>query len=167
MRRIVSLALTVALVVFLSPAPLGAQGQTGVVMGTATDAAKTPLANHAVRLRSISGPQQGQILGTAQSAANGTFSITAIPGSYVVEVVNAAGQVVGATTSITVAAGATVTVSVAASALAAGAAAAAAAGGLVGLFTGTSLLVITGVGLAGAVLAVQATSTQQTASGSR
>lgn len=167
MRRITALALALAFAVVVSPAPLVvAQDQTGGVNGTAVDPSKNPLANHTVRIRNLS---NGQIVSSTQSAANGSFSFAGInPGNYVIEIVapGPAGPIVAMSATVSVTAGATATITVTASAITA-AAAAAGAGGLAGLFTGTSLVVVTAAGLAGVVIAVQATGSQQTASGSR
>lgn len=163
MRRITSLVLAIAFAVVVSPAPLVvAQTQTGGVTGTAADPSKNPLANHTVRLRNVA---NGQITGSTTSAANGTFSFSGItPGNYVIEIVNSAGNIVGTSSAVTVAAGTVATVTVTATALGAGAAAAG-GGGLAALFTGTSLVVIGAAAAVGLVIAVVAT--QDDASPSR
>lgn len=156
MRRFTALALALVFAVVVSPAPLVlAQDQTGGVNGTAADPSKNPLANHTVRLRNVA---DGQIAGSTTSAANGTFSFTGItPGNYVIEIVNAAGNIVGTSSAVAVTAGTVATVTVTATAIAAAAAAAAGAGGLAGLLTGTSLIVVTAAGIAGVAIAVAAT----------
>ena len=155
MRRVISTVLVLAMAAFVSPIPVVvAQGQTGAVTGTAADASKNPLANHTVRIRNVA---TGQTT-TTTSAANGTFSFAGVtPGNYVIEIVNAAGNVIGASSSVAVAAGATATVTVTATAVAAAAAAAAGGAGLAGVFTGTSLIVVTAAGVAGIAIAVTAT----------
>lgn len=163
MRRIVSLVLVFIFAAFVSPVPVVvAQANTGGVTGTATDPSKNPLANHTVRLRNVS---TGQISGTTTSAANGTFSFAGVtPGNFVIEIVNSAGNIIATSSTIAVTAGTVATVTVTATALA-GLAAGAGASGLAGLFTGTSLVVVTAAGIAGVVIAVQAT--QDDASPSR
>lgn len=164
MRRVISLALVIVFTAFVSPMPLViAQGQTGGVAGTAVDAAKNPLANHTVRVRNLS---NGQITSTTTSAANGSFSAAGLPpGNYVIEIVGPGNTgVIATSATVSVTAGTTATVTVTATALA-GMAAAGGASGLAGLFTGTSLVVVTAAGVAGVVIAVQAT--QDDASPSR
>ena len=111
-----------ALVLFTSLQPAfaagGAQGPaTGTVTGTSANSSGQTLSNVTVRLRPLT--QNGQPL-TTTSNALGQFSFTAVqPETYVIELVNAAGEIVGTSSAITVAAGATVSVTVSASALAA------------------------------------------------
>jgi hypothetical protein len=100
--------------------------------GTASDASGHALSNATVQLRSVS---TGQLAGTTTSNAAGQFSFSGLtPGSYVVEVTNAAGQIVGTSGSVAVTAGAEVTgvaiTTTAAGAATAGSAAAVAAHGL-------------------------------------
>lgn len=171
MRRVIASVLVVVFASFVSPMPVVfatgqpcAPGQpTGCVSGVAADASKNPLANHTVRIRNVA---NGQITSTTQSAANGGFSFAGVnPGNYVIEIVGPGNVGVIATSStVTVAAGATATITVTATALT-GLAAASGATGLAGLFTGTSLVVVTAAGVAGVVIAVEAT--QDDASPSR
>lgn len=155
MHRVVSVVLILAFAVLVSPAPIVfAQQGTGNVAGTAADAAKNPLANHTVRLRNLT---TGEITSVTQSTANGGFSFAGInPGNYAIEIVNSAGQVIGTSSTIAVAAGTTATVAVTASALSS-LAAGAGAGGLAGLFSGTSLVVVTAAGVVAVGIAVAAT----------
>lgn len=165
MRRVISLILVVVFAAFVTPMPLViAQGQTGGVAGTAVDAAKNPLANHTVRVRNLS---NGQITSTTTSAANGSFSAAGLPpGNYVIEIVapGPGGTVVATSATVSVTAGTTATITITASALTA-LGAAGGVSGLAGLFTGTSLVVVTAAGVVGVVIAVQAT--QDDASPSR
>jgi len=165
MRRLTALALAFGM--SLSGAPLvaaparGGQGQTASVSGTATSSAGQTVANTTVQLRNLA---TGQLSGTTTSSATGTFSFTGLPaGNYAVEVVNAAGQIIGTSSSIAVAAGATITgVTVTASAAAAGAAAGAgaAAAGAGAAATGgiSTAVIVTSLaaagGIAGVVVAV-------------
>ena len=159
MRRLISLALIAAFVAFVSPAPGAlAQGTLGTVNGTAVDTTKNPLANHTVRIRNV---QTRQITASTQSSGSGGFSFAGVtPGDYVIQIVapGPAGTVIATSATVSVTAGATATITVTASALA-GLAAAGGSGlaGLAGLFTGTSLLVVTAAGIAGVVIAVEAT----------
>lgn len=164
MRRVLSLGLVTAMAVV--GMPLGAfaavkaparqgQGQgTGSLHGVAQGADRAPLRNYTVRVRSVA---DGQIAATTTSSQAGDFAFAGLqPGNYVVEVVDAAGKIVGLSPTLGVAAGASLSVTI--SAAAAGAMAAASAGGfsLFGLGTLGSVAVITAAGVAG-VTAVVAT----------
>jgi hypothetical protein len=164
MRRVLAFGIVVA--VALVGMPVGAsaatkataarQGQgTGTLTGVAQGADKAPLSNYTVRVRDVA---DGQIAGTTFSSGAGEFSFTGLPvGNYVVEVVDAAGQVVGLSPTLAVTAGGAMTVTISASA--GGALAAAGAGGgfsLFGLGTLGSVAVLTAAGVAG-VTAVVAT----------
>ena len=155
MRRVVSVVLILAFAALVSPTPLVlAQQGTGNVVGTATDAAKNPLANHTVRLRNMS---TGQITSVTQSAADGAFNFAGVnPGNYQIVIFDAAGIQVAQSPPIAVAAGTTATVTVTASALA-GTAVGAGAGALAGLFSGTSLIAVTAAGVVAVGIAVAAT----------
>ena len=77
------------------------------VSGTASDINGHVTANTAVQLRSAS---TGQLAGRTTTNASGQFSFAGLnPGTYVVEVVGATGQIVGTSGSIAVGAGAAVT----------------------------------------------------------
>jgi branched-chain amino acid transport system permease protein len=169
MRRIVSTVLILALAAFVSPIPVVAYapatssfvqacapGSTlGCVNGIAQDAAKSPLADHTVRIRNLA---NNEIVSTTQSATNGAFSFANMPpGNFVFEIVGPGiVGVIATSTSLTVAAGSTATITVTATALT-GLAAAGGATGLAGLMTGTSLVVVTAAGVAGIAIAVAAT----------
>lgn len=121
-----------------------AQG-TGSISGTAQNAQKQSLSGVKVQLRNV---DTGALVGSTQSASNGFFSFTGLnPANYVIEIVDAAGKVIGVSSSMAVAAGAVIE-GVAVAASAAGAlAGAAAAGGLGAFFTSTGgILVLAGVG---------------------
>jgi hypothetical protein len=162
MRRIVTLALIssmfLATPLFAARAPQ--VGQNASVAGVATADGK-PAPNAKLQLRNV---QSGQLVGTAQSTAAGTFTFTGLAaGTYAVEVLSAAGQIIGTSAAVSVAAGAAVTgVAVGASAAAFGAAAGgAAAAGAVAAGSGaaaagiSTAVVVTAVaaaaGVAGAV----------------
>lgn len=155
MRKVLAIVLAVSLAALTSPVGVqaAARQQTGGVQGTALDAAKKPLAKHTIQLRNA----QGQLVGSATSDAAGQFSFTGIqPGTFTIEIVDAAGNILG-TAAAAVTAGAVTTVAVTATALGVAAVAAGAAGGLAGLLTGTSLLVITAATVTGITVAVVAT----------
>ena len=109
---------------------LAASAQGATLKGIAQGADQKPLPNYTVQVRNVA---NGQIAGTTTSTAAGSFSLEGLTaGNYVIEIVDAAGKVVGLSSSISVAAGATVTVTV--NATAATALLGAAAGGGVSLF---------------------------------
>ena len=164
MRRVLAFGLVMAVAFVGMPvgayaaakAPAARQGQgTGSVNGVAHGADRTPLRNYTVRLRSTA---DGHIAGTTTSSGAGDFSFAGLqPGNYIVEVVDAAGKVVGLSPSIAVGAGAMVSVTVTASAAGAIAAAAGGGFGLLGLGTAASVAVIGAAGAATAIVAVQST----------
>ena len=133
MRRFAAIALASALSLSATPifAARAAQAQGASLAGTATSNAGQTLANVTVQLRDLA---TGQLVGTTTSSATGTFSFAGLSaGSYTVEVVNAAGQIIGASAAVSVAAGAAITgVAVSASAAALGAAAGGAAAAAAG-----------------------------------
>ncbi len=161
MKRFLALTLAVAIVLVGVP-PLAAAGRQqglGSINGTAVGGGNQPLAKYTVRVRNVT---TGQIAGTNTTSATGTFSFTGLnPGTYVVEIVNSAGQLIGVTTSISVTAGTMVisgVVVTATAATAAGLAGAAAAGGLSSFFSSTAgILLIAGAGAGVAAGVITAT----------
>jgi hypothetical protein len=149
MRRFVAFALIFAVALVGAPltaAAAKAPAQGGTLKGIAQGADKKPLPNYTVQVRNVA---NGQLAGTTTSTAAGSFSFEGLQaGSYVIEVVDATGKVVGLSSAISVAAGATVSVSVTASA--AGALAGATGGGLslFGLGPLATIGVITAAGVA-------------------
>lgn len=175
MRRVTASALVFALTFAAAPllaarAPRGGQAQgLASIAGNATTSTGQTIANATVQLRDL---VTGSLAGTTTSSATGTFAFVGLQaGSYAVEVVSAAGQIIATSASIAVSAGATITgitVSATAAALAGAAAGAAAttaagAGAAVGASTA---IVITSVAAAAGIAGAVATSTQ-TASPSR
>ena len=155
MRKFIAIVLVIAMATITWPVTLGAAPRQapGGVNGTALDASKNPLGNHTIQLRNA---QTGQLAGSSTSNASGGFTFSGIqPGNFIIEIVDAAGNILGTATA-TVTAGVVTTVSVTATALGAAALAAGAAGGLTGLLTGTSLLVITAAAVGGITIAVVA-----------
>ena len=159
MRRLSAVVLSVAMIVAAIPAPAAAAAraqQPGGIQGIARDAQQQPLGNVTVQIRNVA---TGQLSATGTTNAAGQFVFSGLtPGNYVVEVVNAAGQIIGTSAPLTVAAGAIATVTVTASAAAA---AAAAAGGfsLFGLGTAASAAIIGAAAVGITVGVVQATKT--------
>ena len=82
--------------------PILAQGQ-GTLSGVAQSAEKAPLPNYRVHVRNAN---TGELAGSTLSNQAGQFTFSSLqPGNYVVEIVDAAGKVVGLSPSLTVAAG--------------------------------------------------------------
>jgi carboxypeptidase family protein len=102
----------------------GGAGQTPVLAtlsGTATSSTKEPLGHVLVRLRSI---HTGNVMAATSSDAAGRFSFAGLnPDTYVIELVSAAGQIVGTSAAISVSGGAVVTGVMVSSSVAAAAAA--------------------------------------------
>jgi len=150
MKRFLALTLAVALALVSLPMPLAAAARPqgpGSISGTATGGDKQPLAKYTVRLRNAT----GQIAGTQTTNDAGAFSFTGLtPGTYTVEILDAAGNIIGITTPISLTTGAMVISGVAltaTAATAAGLAGAAAAGGLGSFFSSTAgILLIAGAG---------------------
>jgi hypothetical protein len=149
-----SFAVALAVVLAASGSSTFAQQQGGALNGVAQSADKAPLPNYRVHVRNAN---TGELAGATTSNQTGQFSFASLqPGNYVVEIVDAAGKVVGLSPSISVAAGSTVTVTVGASA--AGALAAASGGGLSLLGLGPlASVAVAGAASAAAVTAVVAT----------
>ena len=156
MRRLVAAALALALSLHAIPivaAGRAGQAQTASLAGTATSSAGQTVANATVQLRTLA---TGQLAGTTTSSASGAFSFAGLPaGNFAVEVVNAAGQIIGTSASISVAAGATITgVTVTATGAALGAAAGAAAGGAGAAAGISTAVIVTTVAVAAGVAAI-------------
>jgi hypothetical protein len=130
--RALIVVLAIALSVQASTPVVTAFAQTEVasVAGVARSSNGQILGNVTVQLRDL---ETGRVAGTATTSSTGSFSFAAVgSGNYVIEILNAAGQVVGTSQPISVSAGAALTgVSVAATA----AAVAARTGGIAGLST--------------------------------
>ncbi len=162
MRRIVAFATVLAMSLtgvplFAASASVGrrpqtvasGQTQTGNVNGTAEDSKKKKLGGYMVRLRSTEG--SGALSGTTTTGADGAFSFTGVaPGSYVVEIVDSNGLIVGTSASLTITAGSTVSGLVVSSS-AAGLLGAAGGAAAVGGGMSTTAIVITTVAVAGGV----------------
>jgi hypothetical protein len=123
------------------------------------------MANTVVQLRNLA---TGQLAGMTTSNLTGQFSFIGLnPGNYAVEVVNAAGQIVGTSASVAVSAGAAVTgVSVTASVAVSATAGLGATGAAAGSAGGASTATIIGAAAAAAGVA-GAAYTNQTASPSQ
>lgn len=144
--------------------PIGvAAGQppTGGVQGVAKDAAQQNLPGVRVQVRM----PNGQLAATGTTNGAGSFSFAGLPpGSYTIEILDAAGNLVGTSATVTVTAGATATVTVTAAAV--GAIAAAGAGGL-GLFGLGTVGTVAVIGGAAALTTVAIVATKEDASPSK
>ena len=107
--RFLVILLAVALSLPASSRVVTAAAQTEVasIAGTATSSSGETLLNVGVQLRDL---KTGTVSRTTKSSSTGTFSFPAVdPGNYAVEVLNAAGRVVGTSAAIPVTGGAAVT----------------------------------------------------------
>jgi hypothetical protein len=150
-------------------AAAGQAAAVGSLSGTASSSSGQMMTNAVVQLRNLA---TGQLAGSTTSNVAGQFSFIGLnPGNYAVEVVNAAGQIVGTSASVAVNAaaavtGVSVTASTAVAAGAAGAAGAGVAGAAAGAATGASTATIVGAAAAAAGVA-GAAFTNETASPSQ
>ena len=104
MRRIAAFVLAVALAISGAPS-LAAAPQTGAITGVAQSSGGAPFGNHTARLRSV---RTGDIVASTTTSAVGGFEFSSlVPGSYVVELTDASGKVVGISGVTTVSAGGT------------------------------------------------------------
>ena len=110
MRRFIAIGLASLLVLANAPLMFAAAKATGAVTGLARTTAGQPLADHSVRVRDV---RTGDVVATSRTGANGAFVVAALePGSYVVEIVDLAGRIVGVSTIATIAEGGTATLTV-------------------------------------------------------
>jgi hypothetical protein len=75
-------------------------------MGRVITSNGNPVVNATVRARNL---LDGQIAGTAPTASAGQFSLTVTPGSYLIEVVDGGGQIIGTSPFIAATAGTAIT----------------------------------------------------------
>jgi hypothetical protein len=106
LHALIVLAISMTAVDVLAARP-GQAPSSASLSGTASDNAGQVLANINVQLRSVS---TGQLVGTTTANAVGQFSFVGLtPGTYVVEVLNTAGQIVGTSGSVVVSGGGAMT----------------------------------------------------------
>ncbi len=104
MRRVAALILAVTLSIYWTPALLAAP-QTGAISGVAHTSGGAAAANQQARLRSV---RTGGILMSTPTSSLGGFEFSNVAaGSYVVEIVDLAGKVVGISGVTTVSGGST------------------------------------------------------------
>src|SRR5712671_1704926 len=96
MRRTIAFAVAVAMSVSATPlfaarAGRAGQAQGTSLAGTATTSSGQTIPNATVQVRNLS---TGQLVGTTTSSPSGEFRFVGLPaGNYVLEIVNAAGQI--------------------------------------------------------------------------
>jgi len=110
MHRLIAIVLASLLVFAGMPRTSAAAQSTGSIIGAAKTTAGQPLGGHVVRVRSV---RTGDVVATATTSAAGSFVIPDLDqGSYVVEITDAAGRVVGTSAIATVLAGRTASLTV-------------------------------------------------------
>ena len=145
MRRFIAVALASILMLANAPQLFAAAKATGALTGVARTSAGQPLADHSVRVRDV---RTGDVAAMSRTGANGAFLVAGLdPGSYVVEIVDAAGRIVGVSTIATVTEGRTATLAVTAPSTPL-------VGGRLGAVAITSIIVASALGVTGLVVAV-------------
>ena len=157
MRKVCVFALVLSVGVAGAPASVlaapvmatNAQAETaGKLVGVLKDAAGKPLQNATVNVLD----QAGKLVGSITTDSNGLFSIANLPaGSYSIQAVNAAGQMLAGASSISVAAGTTTTVAATATATGTLAVAAGSAGFIAALGGPIAAAALASAGVVGAV----------------
>ena len=128
--------------------------QAGSLSGVARGATQAVLPNQGVQLRNA---DTGQVVAQTTSSQTGAFTFASVPpGNYVVEIVDAAGRVVGLSSSVVVGSSAVAGVGVMATTGGAIPAASGGGFGILGLGSAASMAVIGAAGIAGTVVAVKA-----------
>ena len=103
MRRFIALVLVSLLVFASTPRTSAAAKSPGTITGVARSTAGQPLGGHSVRVRSV---RTGDVVATTTTGVNGSFVVPNLdPGSYVVEIVDTGGRIVGTSAIATVAEG--------------------------------------------------------------
>jgi hypothetical protein len=164
MRRFVAVGLSATFMLQVAPltaAPVKGEARaghvqapaTGGIAGTVRSSVCQTLSNYTVQVRNL---RTGQLAGSSTINTVGSFSFAALtPQSYIVELVNKAGVIVSASSSIAVSAGTIATVTVSASAAAE---IACAEGGVAPARISTAVMVTTAAvaaGIAAVVLVVR------------
>src|SRR5437763_4954518 len=105
MRTLIMVVLGFSLSIPALAAGTSSQSQPASVSGVAANPSGQPLVNATVQLRNLT---TGSLSGTTTSSATGTFAFSGVQsGTYTIEVVNAAGQIIGSSAAVSVTAGAT------------------------------------------------------------
>ena len=110
MRSFIAGVLASLLVFASTPRTSAAAKSSGTITGVARSTVGQPLGGHSVRVRSV---RTGDVVATATTSANGSFVVANLePGSYVVEIVDTAGRIVGTSAIATVVEGSTTSLAV-------------------------------------------------------
>jgi hypothetical protein len=108
MRQVIAVFLASLLVIPSVPRTLAAATGSGTITGVARTTAGQILSGHTVRQRSV---RTGELVASTVSSTAGSFSFARLdPGSYVVEVVDPSGRIVGVSSITTVVEGSTASV---------------------------------------------------------
>jgi hypothetical protein len=100
MRRLIAAVLASLLVFAGTPRMAAAAKSGGTITGVARSTAGQPLGGHSVRVRSV---RTGEVVARATTSGTGSFVVPSLdPGSYVVEITDTAGRVVGTSAIATV-----------------------------------------------------------------
>jgi hypothetical protein len=101
LRALIVLAISVMSVDVIAARP--GQAESASLSGTAADATGRALSNTGVQLRNVS---TGQLAGSTTTNALGQFSFLNLPaGTYLAEVINAAGQITATSSAVVVSSG--------------------------------------------------------------
>jgi len=165
MRKVFVLGLTFVFATMVMRAGLmaaaPAQQQPGGIQVTARNAQQQVMPGVRVQVRDSA----GRLVASGTTNSAGSFSFAGLnPGTYTIEILDAAGSIVGTSAAVAVGAGATAAVTV--TAAAAGAIAAAAGGGM-SLFGLGTIATVAVIGAAGAATIVAVQATRDDASASR
>jgi hypothetical protein len=145
MRRFIAIGLASLLMLANAPQLFAAAQATGALTGVARTTAGQALADHSVRVRDV---RTGDVVATSRTGANGTFLVAALqPGSYVVEIVDVAGRIVGVSTIATVMGGSTATLTVTAVSTSL-------VGGRIGAVGISAIIAASALGITGLVMAL-------------
>jgi len=110
MRRVFVVLLVSLLVLGSVPRVFAGAKAAGTISGIAKTTAGEPLGGYTVRVRSV---RTGELMTTTTTSMNGSFAAANLdPGSYVVEIVDRTGKLVGASTIATVIDGRTASVGI-------------------------------------------------------
>lgn len=159
-KLFVVLVLLIVAGMVASAAPQG----TGKIEGVARDQNQKPLAGVTVQCRNTA---TGQIVGTQQTSSTGSFSFTGLlPGTYVVELVDRDGKIIGVSSALSLSGNAMTLTGVIVTVTATGSVAGPVAAGGVGawLTSTTGLLVLGGLGAAAVIGVIVATRGEASAS---
>ncbi len=97
-KKLLPVLMALAIVSLALPSAIAAPQGTGKIEGIAKDANQKPLAGVIVQCRNTA---TGQIVGTQQTSSTGAFSFTGLlPGTYVVEIVDRDGKIIGVSASL-------------------------------------------------------------------